>query len=233
MEDEYDQVFKSLFQESSYHQKIMEALADGYKKGMTRDELLDSLGISSGGRVTDSLDDLLSSGFVLKYDSYRGNKKTTLFRIFDEHCLFHLQFMKPFKGSNWTQMFQKQAYKTWCGYAFETICLKHVQQVKKGLECDQIQSSNYSWSNENAQIDLVVDRDDDVVNLCEIKFYNEEFALDQGYLDRLRNKENQFRISSKTKKGIYTSMLTTWGIKTNQYSKAIVSKSLTMRCLFE
>lgn len=233
LEDEYDQVFKSLFQESSYHQRIMEALADGYKKGMTRDELLDSLGISSGGRVTDSLDDLLSSGFVLKYDSYRGNKKTTLFRIFDEHCLFHLQFMKPFKGSNWTQLFQKQAYKTWCGYAFETICLKHVQQVKMGLECDQIQSSNYSWSNENAQIDLVVDRDDDVVNLCEIKFYNEEFALDQGYLDRLRNKENQFRISSKTKKGIYTSMLTTWGIKTNQYSKAIVSKSLTIRCLFE
>jgi hypothetical protein len=233
LEDEYDQVFKSLFKEGSYHQRIMDALSQGNKKGITREEILKALDISSGGRFTDSLEELMQSGFVLKYDAYRDNTKTTLYRIYDEFCLFHLQFMVPFKGAKWTQIFQKQEYKTWCGYAFETICLKHAEEIKKALKCDQIQSKNYSWHNKKAQVDLVIDRDDDVTNLCEIKFYNDEFSMDSGYLNSLRNKENQFRSATKTKKGIYTAMLTTWGVKSNQYSTAILSNNLTMHCLFE
>ena len=141
--------------------------------------------------------------------------------------------MLPFKGSRWTQIFQKQEYKSWCGFTFETICLKHVKEVKKGLNCDQIESKNYSWHNQKAQVDLVIDRFDDVVDLCEIKFHNDKFSLDADYLQRLRNKENQFRISTNTRKGIYSVMITTWGIIPNKYSHAIVVKSLTMDCLFE
>jgi hypothetical protein len=191
------------------------------------------MGVSSGGRFSDALNELMESGFILKYDAYRDNAKTTLYRIYDEFCLFYLQFMKRYKGAKWTQLFQKQAYKTWCGYAFETICLKHVLQVKKGLRCDQIKSQNYSWCNNNAQVDLVIDRDDDVINVCEIKFYNQEFAIDRSYMSQLRNKENEFRAVTKTKKGIYTAFISTWGVKPNQYSKAIVVNDLTMECLFE
>ena len=233
LENEYDQVFKSLFEEGSYHQKIMDALSKNKKMGITRDEILKELNIVSGGRFSNSLEELIQSGFVLKYDAYKDNIKTTLYRIYDEFCLFHFQFMIPFKGSKWTQIFQKQEYKSWCGYAFETICLKHYKEVKKGLKCDQIESKNYGWHNHKAQVDLVIDRNDDVVNLCEIKFYNDEYSIDADYLDSLRNKENQFRVATKTKKGIYTTMITTWGVKTNQYSKAIVSNNLTMHCLFE
>ena len=233
LENEYEQVFKSLFEESSFHQKIMDTLSKGNKKGITRDEIIEALSISSGGRFSDALEELMQSGFVLKYDAYRDDKKTTLYRIYDEYCLFYLQFMVPFKGSKWTQIFQKPAYTTWCGYAFETICLKHAIQIKKGLKCDQIQSKNFSWNNNNAQVDLVIDRDDDVINLCEIKFYNQEFSIDQEYFDILRNKENQYRTATKTNKSIYTAMVTTWGVKANQYSKAIVANALTMHCLFE
>ena len=233
LENEYDEVFKSLFNENSYHQKIMNVLANNKKEGITRDEILKELKISSGGRFSDSLEELMQSGFILKYEAYKDDIKTTLYRVYDEFCLFHLQFMIPFKGSKWTQIFQKQEYKSWCGYAFETICLKHYKEVKKALRCDQIESKNYCWHNPKAQVDLVIDRDDDVVNLCEIKFYNDEFSLDATYLQRLRNKENQFRASTKTKKGIYTVMITTWGVKSNQYSQAIVTTSLTMKCLFE
>lgn len=233
LENEYDQVFKSLFEENAYHQKIMDALSDGHKKGATRDEILETLGISSGGKFSDALNELIESGFVLKYDAYRDNTKATLYRIYDEFCLFHLQFMMRYKGAKWMQIFQKQAYKSWCGYAFETICLKHVIQIKKGLNCNQIQSKNYSWNNNKAQVDLVIDRDDDVINLCEIKFYNQEFSIDKAYLSRLRNKENEFRSVTKTKKGIYTVMISTWGVNSNQYSKAIIVNSLTMNCLFE
>lgn len=233
LENEYDQVFQSLFEDHSYHQKIMDVLSNKRKEGVTREELLTSLNLSSGGRFSDSLEELIQSGFVLRYKAYKDNTKSTFYRIYDEFCLFHLQFIVPFKGSKWTQLFQKQEYKTWCGYAFETICLKHAEQVKKALKCDQIQSKNYSWRNTKAQVDLVIDRDDDVVNLCEIKFYNSEFSLDADYLAKLRNKETQFREATKTRKGIYTVMLTTWGLQKNQYSTAIVSSDLTMHCLFE
>lgn len=233
LENEYDEVFKSLFNEHSFHQKIVNALAKSRKEGITRDQILKELKISSGGRFSDALEELMQSGFVLKYDAYKAEVKTTLYRIYDEFCLFHLQFMIPFKGSKWTQIFQKQEYKSWCGYAYESICLKHYKEVKKALNCDQIESKNYSWYNPKAQVDLVIDRDDDVVNLCEIKFYNDEFSLNADYLKSLRNKEAQFRASTKTKKGIYTVMLTTWGVASNQYSQAIVTNSLTMKCLFE
>lgn len=233
LENEYDEVFKSLFNENSFHQKIMNVLASKKKEGIARGELLKELKVSSGGKFSDSLEELIQSGFVLQYDAYKSDSKTALYRIYDEFCLFHLQFIVPFKGSKWAHIFQKQEYKSWCGYAFETICLKHYKEVKKALKCDQIESKNYSWHNPNAQVDLVIDRDDDVVNLCEIKFYNDEFSLDDSYMKRLRKKENQYKGSTNTKKGINTVMITTWGLKSNKYSTAVVTSSLTMNCLFE
>ena len=232
LKNEYNEVFKSLFKEDSYHQKIMNALAGNKKKGITRDEILAALNISSGGRFSNSLEQLIQSGFVLKYDAYKNNSKATLYRVYDEFCLFYLQFILPNKGSRWTQVFQKQEYKTWCGYAFETICLKHVGEIKRALRCDQIQSKNYSWHNPDAQVDLVIDRADDVVNLCEIKFYNDEFSIDADYLQKLRKKESQFRLSTQTRKSIYTILISTWGLTPNQYSKAIVAQNLTAKCLF-
>ncbi len=230
--NEYDEVFKSLFSEKSFHQKIMNVLANNNKKGITRDEILEELNISSGGRFSDSLEELMQSGFVLKYNAYKDNSKSTLYRIYDEFCLFYLKFMLPHKGAKWTQIFQKQEYKSWCGYAYETICLKHSEQIKRALKCDQIESNNYSWCNSNAQVDLVIDRADDVVNLCEIKFHNDEFSIDGDCLKKLRKKESEFRSSTGIKKGICTVMVTTWGLSHNQYSQAIVTSSLTMDCLF-
>ncbi|NVK66388.1 MAG: AAA family ATPase [Flavobacteriales bacterium] len=231
-ENEYDDIFISLFDENSYHEKIISALANGPKKGLSRDELLEALGIASGGSFTKSLNELMLSGFVLKYDAYASNRKTKLFRIYDEFCSFHLQFMTTFKGSKWSQVFQKPAYTSWCGYAFETICLKHVETIKKALKCDQIESNNYSWNNDKAQIDLVIDRNDGVVNLCELKFYNDTFEVTSDYAAKLRNKEAQFRSATGTKKGLYTTMITTWGIK-GKHSIGLVTSDITAEVLFQ
>jgi AAA+ ATPase superfamily predicted ATPase len=232
LENEFEEVFKSLFEENSYHHQIMIALSKNNKRGIRREILLQELQISSGGRFSDALDDLIHSGFVLKYQAYSSNRKITLYKIYDEFCLFYLQFMKKYKGSKWTEIYQKQEYISWCGYAFETICLKHSLALKKGLKCDQIRSENYAWSNANAQIDLVIDRDDNIVDLCEIKFSNDEISIDEEYLRKLRKKENEFRASTRTKKSIQTILISTWGVKENQYSSAIVTKNLTVDCLF-
>jgi uncharacterized protein len=233
LENEFDEVFKSLFEENSFHHKIMIVLSQNKKKGMSRDEIIHDLKISSGGRFSEALSDLLYSGFVLKYDAYEGNKKRTIYRIDDEFCMFYLQFMATFKGSSWTQIYQKQAYISWCGFAFETICLKHTAEIKKALKCDQIRSTNYNWHNPNAQVDLVIDRNDDIINLCEIKFYNDEFSMDEDYLKKLRKKETEFKTTTKTKKGIRTAMMTTWGVKENKYSQAVLVNNIGIACLFE
>jgi len=231
LEYEFDEVFKSLFEEGSYHEQIIKSLSKGPKKGMLRDEVLKDQGLKSGGQFTKSMNELIESGFVESYQSYRENRKTTLYRVFDEFCLFHLQFMAPFKGNSWTELYTKKEYESWSGYAFETVCYKHVDCIKKALKCDQINSKNYSWSNSKAQIDLVLDRDDNLMNLCEIKFYNDTFTIDSNYADSLRNKETQLRAATGTRKGMNTVMLTTWGI-TGKHAVGLVTNSLTKECLF-
>lgn len=231
LEFEYDEVFKSLFEEGSYHEQIVESLSKGRRKGMTRDEILKEKSLSSGGQFSKSMTELIESGFVEKYQSYRSNKKTTLYRIFDEFCLFHLKFISPYKGNQWTNLYKKNEYKVWSGYAFEMICFKHVESIKRELNCDQIISKNYSWSNQKAQIDLVIDRDDNLVLLCELKFYSDSFLIDGEYASRLRNKETQFKNETKTRKGINTVMISTWGTR-GTHSIGLVSKSITMDCLF-
>jgi len=231
-QNEFDEVFKSLFEEGSYHEQIIKVLAAGPKKGMTRNELLKKKALTSGGQFSKSLAELIESGFVEKYQSYRSSRKTTLYRIFDEFCLFHLKFIQPYKGNRWTKLFTKSEYVIWCGHAFEILCYKHVESIKKALNCDQIISSNYSWSNPKAQIDLVIDRDDNVINLCELKFYNDTFAVDSDYAARLRNKESQYKKDTGTKKGVHTVMITTWGI-TGVDQIGLVNQSITMEKLFD
>lgn len=232
MESEFEEVFKALYEDNSFHHKIMLVLADNKKKGMPRDEILSQMQIKSGGRFSEALNDLIYAGFVLKYNANVDNRKITLYRIYDEFCLFHLQFISKNNKSSWLQLYQKQAYISWSGYAFESICLKHVEQIKKALRCDQINSSNYAWHNSNAQIDLVIDRDDRIVNLVEIKFYNDEYSLDAHDLKQLRTKESEFRKVTKTKKALYTVFLSAWGVQENQYSQAIVANDLGLDALF-
>jgi hypothetical protein len=232
LEYEFDEVFKSLFDEGSYHEQIIKALSQGPKKGMTRDEVLQAQGLSSGGQFSKSMLELMESGFVEQYQSFRSKKKTKLFRIYDEFCLFHLQFIAPFRGNRWSQLYNKKEYVSWSGYAFEMICHKHVEKIKKELNCDQIESSNYGWSNSKAQIDLVIDRNDNTVNLCEIKFYNDVCTIDNSYADELRNKETQYKADTGTKKGVNTVMITTFGIK-GKHGIGLVTNSVTMDCLFK
>jgi AAA+ ATPase superfamily predicted ATPase len=231
LEYEFEEVFKSLFDDGSYHEQIIEAMAKGPKMGMLRNEILETAGLNSGGQFSKSMNELIESGFVEKYTSHIDNRKTDLYRIFDEFCLFHLKFISQYKGSSWSKLFTKKQYEVWCGFAFEMLCYKHVEDIKRALRCDQINSKNYKWSNSNAQVDLVIDRDDNLVNLCEIKFYNGTFNIDAHYAQKLRDKEVEFKRITETKKGISTIMLTTWGV-TGKHATGLVNADLTIECLF-
>jgi AAA+ ATPase superfamily predicted ATPase len=233
LDREYKVIFKSLFKDGSYHDRVVNTLAEHKKKGLSRNELMEKMGIKSSGRFTSVLDELIESGFIQQYESNVESSSTTLYKIYDEFCLFHLQFMKKHKGKEWTTLFKEQDYKIWCGYAFEVICLKHVEEIKRALKCDQVPSKNYKWNNDKAQIDLVIEREDSTANLCEIKFYDEEYSIDAGYLKSLENKEAQYRNDLGAKMNLPTNFITAYGVKENQYYNAIVTDQVTMESFFK
>jgi uncharacterized protein len=234
---EFSNVFASLFDQPENHEIIIRTLAS-VRKGLTRNEILNKCNIKSGGTLSKTLLELEESGFIEKYLPYQGTKDS-IYRLTDEYSMFYIKYIENTKPSNsgiWTLMYVKPSYKIWSGYSFETICLKHIGQIKKGLGISGIYSEYGSWIEKNkengAQIDLLIDRNDNVINLCEMKFYNNEFTLDNKYVKEIANKVNAFSLSTKTKKTILVTFITTYGLKTNSYSIQHISRTLTMNELF-
>ncbi len=233
--DEFDEIFVSLFSNSTIHQTIIRALSKT-RKGVTRKNLLELCHVGSGGVFSKTLHELIESGFVSQYLPFGKKSKDSLFRLTDEYSLFYLKFIEPNRAmgdGTWIKLSVKQTYKSWSGFAFETVCLKHVQQIKRELGVEQIYSVHSSWHNDKAQVDLVIDRDDGIINLCEMKFYQSPFSINRKEYATLRNKILQFKSETKTRKNIFLTLITTYGITENANSLELVSNSLTMDCLFE
>ncbi|WP_037300822.1 AAA family ATPase [Runella limosa] len=234
--NEYQNLFKSLFKDSETHQSVVEALA-GKLRGLQRDEIIKLAKIPNGGNTTKVLEELESSGFIRKYVPLNNKIRNSLYQLTDPFVLFYHQFMKNTKAVGegvWMSFVDGSLYKTWTGYAFENLCLLHITAIKKALGINGIYSENASWRSKenNAQIDLLIDRKDKVITICEMKFSNDEFVITKDYADKLRRKLNVFRTESKTKKSVFLCMITTFGIHTNQYSLGLVQNSLTLEDLF-
>jgi len=233
--DEFMNVFASLFTNSERHELIVRTLAS-VGKGMTRDAILAKTGFSSSGDFTKTINELIESGFVSQYFPYGKKVKLSLFRLSDEYSIFYLKFMdntKGMSGGSWLQKMNSRSYNSWSGFSFETLCLKHVEQIKHALGLQIISSRNASWHNENAQIDLVIDRDDNVINLCEIKFTNKEFTITKKYVENLRNKISEFQLENESHKTLFFTMITTFGVTDNIHSQNMVDNSITADSLFE
>ena len=233
--DEFNQLFASLFDDSERHKSIIKALASS-KKGFTRDTLIKKSKISGGGDFTKKLEELIESGFVSEYLYYQNKSKQTLYRLSDEYSMFYLKFIENIKElgkGTWQKLYISQSYTSWSGFSFETLCIKHIYQIKKALGIHSVYSTNSYWFNKNAQIDLLIDRDDNIINLCELKFYQSPFTITKSYHANLVNKRNQFKIETATAKNIFLTMITTFGLNSNAYSLEIIENELTMGCLFE
>lgn len=236
---EFNDVFASLFENHERHNAIVRALAAS-RKGLTRKEISESCSIPTGGRMTVTLEELEESGFVIKYPAFKNRKKDALYRLNDEYSMFYLKFIEKNtsqgKGT-WLTGFNNQSYKSWSGFGFETVCMKHIEQIKAALGVYAVHSLNYSWTERNAargaQVDLLIDRADNIINLCEMKFYNAEFTITKKYANEIREKINTFKMSSGTRKNIFLTMITSFGIKQNMYSMELVQNELTMNCLFK
>ncbi len=239
--DEFENLYAALFKNSDNHIAIIRALAKKWK-GLTRTEIIQQSGLSDGGGLTKVLNELLRSGFISDYYPYGKKRKTTLYRLTDEYSLFYLHFIESnrrnIKGA-WKALSQSSVFKSWSGYAFESVCLKHIEEIKSALQIGGIysESSGFTFSGDEflsgIQIDLLIDRNDQVINICEMKFYQKEFAISKSYAEQLRRKIAAFSEVSKTKKQIFLTMITALGLLENKYSQDLVDNHLTMDVLFK
>ncbi len=230
--DEFNIVFASLFENLSNHEKIVEALAIS-KKGLTREEIVSKTGLSSGGSLTRTLNELRESGFISDYKPLNRIKKEAFYRLSDEYALFYVKYMKNNSDASWTTLYNSRSYISWSGLAFEAVCLKHVTQIKKALGIGGVSANSSSWRNAHAQIDLVIDRSDNCINLCEMKFSVSEFIISKAYKDSLLNKKREFSKELKNRKNIFVTMVTTFGVKSNSNNADSMDNEVTMDALFD
>lgn len=233
---EFEQLFASLFDESDHHYTITNLLATR-KQGYTRNEISKQTNITSGGSLTKILDELIASGFIQETIPHPVKKTKGRYKLIDHFVLFHYQFIQPSRPADmpqWLLLRNKQSWISWSGFAFERICQQHIWQIKRSLRIDAIASKTSSYSNDQAQIDLMIDRDDNVINLCEIKFYNAPFTIDKAYSQKLRTKQAVLQSLPKTaRKSIFITMITTFGTNKNQYYHELVQNEVVLEELFE
>lgn len=235
---EFNKLFKSLFVKAERHEAIVMALAKK-SKGLTREEISAETKLPTGGSLTQLLEELEESGFIRKYIPFGKKERNSLYQLGDFFSLFHTKFIKGqkrFDKNHWEKMVDNPKQKAWSGYAFEQVCLTHSEQIKKALGISGVSTEESAWkstqSKDGAQIDLVIDRRDGVINLCEMKFSTDLFTIDKKYDSELRNKVEAFRTETHTKKALFLTMITTYGLKENSYSLN-VQNDLKMDVLFE
>jgi hypothetical protein len=230
--DEFNVVFASLFENSSNHVKIVEFLGAS-KKGLTREEIVSKTGLSSGGSLTRTIKELSESGFISEYKPFHKIKKDAFYRLSDEYSLFFIKYIKNNSDDSWTTLFNSRSYLSWSGLAFEAVCLKHISQIKKALGIGGVSANSSSWRNAKAQIDLVIYRSDNCINLCEMKFSVSEFTISKDYKDSLLNKKSEFYKELTNRKNVFVTMVTTFGVKINPNSSDSMDNQVTMDALFE
>jgi hypothetical protein len=234
---EFSNVFASLFDHAGSHEVIVRALSL-VRKGLTRTGILRKSGLPSGGTLSNTLLELEESGFIEHYAPYDA-KKDPLYRITDEYTQFYLRYIEPSKPSArgvWSKLSGTPGYRAWAGFTFETICMKHVEEIKEGLRVGGVRSVEGSWigkgDESGAQVDLLIDRDDNVINLCEMKFSGGPFTIDRKYANELMTKTEAFRSATRTRKSIFVTFITTHGLSHNAHSRQLVQNELTMDALF-
>ena len=236
---EFDNLYASLFRNADKHIAVIEALAKK-AQGMEREELLKAANLVNNGNTTKILRELEESDFIRRYNTFGKNSRNALYQLTDFYSLFYLKFIKSnsiLDTDFWLNSLDNPEVRTWSGYAFEQICLAHLSAIKKALGINGIQTISSAWlgnyDNQKAQIDLVIDRRDHVITICEMKFSINPFIIEKKYADDLRTKIAIFKQSTGTSKAIFLTFITTFGLIQNEHAMSLVQNSLTMDVLFQ
>ena len=223
---EYEHLFSSLFKNAATHVKIISVIAE-QKWGVQRTDIVDKTGISDGEGLTRALRELEQCGFIRKYKNMTSKIKGSFFQVVDPFVLFSHYYLQDDKLTDWLKFYKSAAFYAWRGNAFEIVALCHIQQIKKCLGISGVSSEEYSWKsiqkNNGAQIDLIIDRRDDVMNICEMKYSDDEYVIDSEYEKEIIHKVELFRKEVEPEKALHVTLVTVSGLKKNEHSDVVLN----------
>ena len=239
---EFEDIFPALFAHPEKHRQILEFVAKRHS-GVSREELSQGLKIPSGGAIDRPLAELEASGFIERFVPFQKTVKSPWFRVSDEYALFYLRWIRPIAISRnllprnyWLTQHATPQFRAWTGYAFENLCLKHVNEILVALGIHGISSTVSSWRYRGkealqkgaAQIDLVIDRADRLITICEIKYSQQPYSFSKTEADSLRRRIGIFRSVTKTRKSISVALVTPFGLEHNRFSSGLIDHVITL-----
>ncbi len=244
LKPEFDFLFRSLFKDSSNYRRVIEYIS---KKmvGQTREEISENCNLT-GGELTKILNNLAACDFIRCYMSPGKKKRSKVYQLTDMFSLFYLRFVSKNAGTDehfWTNLGKTGKKSTWSGYAFEQVCLNHIPQIKARLGISGILSNSYAWSRKKftdtdgvewagGQIELIIDRNDGVMNVCEMKYSSDEYIINPKYAKDIKERMAMFRVSEKTKKDLRCTFVTIYGVRRNP-SSDVVAYEVVLDDLFK
>jgi uncharacterized protein len=240
LSNEFKPLFYSLFKNAENHISIIEVLAS-HPYGLSRTQLLALTKIPNGGTFVRVLDNLIHSGFVVLLSPYGKKEREAVFRITDFYSIFFLKFIQnnvSNRPNTWQSLANSSNFNAWTGYAFENICLQHLNNIHSALGISGVFTKISSWrfagndEIDGAQVDMVIDRNDGIIHLCEAKFSSKEYIITKEYIAKLRHKRAAFEHITKTKKAVVTSLLTTYPATKNKYYNEEIHSEISLEALF-
>lgn len=231
--DEFRNLYESLFDDSHKHISVIRALAKKPRGGLTLNKLLKIVNMPSGGTSSTILNELEEAGFIISQLAYKKQLKETIYRLIDEYSLFYLRWIEPLSKQgvdpmHWNKQYGTPSWYEWAGHAFENICLKHTYAIKQKLGISGIRTdeSYFSYISKNSEekgveIDLIIDRADSCTNLCEMKYTNDVFSISKDYAKNLETKRTVFQKQTGTRKALFTTLVTTYGLTKNSFSSSV------------
>ena len=238
LDGEFERLFASIFERPDLARRIVEFLATK-KQGYSWNDILEYLDIQKGVVLSTVMRALIASDFVEKYTPFGGDGRKSLYRLVDPFCMFYLQFVKTNTRKDdqyWQQHQSLQKIAVWRGIAFENVCYCHIEQIKNALSIAGVSVSVSPFATQDAknggiQIDMVLDRNDNIVDICEAKFYNDDFVVNQDYYRHLLKRESIIADKLGRRKTVHQVLITTFGLKKNSYS-SVFTNVITLDELF-
>ena len=225
LKNEFERLFLSIFNRPDMMMSIIKFLSTR-NTGYTRSEIASNTGYSLGGTFSQALNALIESDFIVKYVPFGYSKRMEHYKLVDPFCMFHIKFVEnknQLKETFWQLNQAAQSVVSWRGFAFEGVCFNHINQIKHALGISGVSATYSAWSKrqddtEGTQVDLIIERKDNVVNMCEIKFYGNDFSVNKDYHKKLINRQELLSKELSPKVIIHNTLITTYGLKYNEYS---------------
>jgi len=233
---EYFFLFRTLFNEAPLYHRVVEKLAES-ESGMTQAELKEQLKLTDGGTLTTCLSNLQKCDFIRMYAGYKKKEREMMYQLTDLFTLFHLHFVRKDNGQDehfWTNQ-SDHSRENWEGHAFEMVCLHHLPEIKLRLGISGVLTNAYSWTTaarvdsdgsqwKKGQIDLLLQRADGHINVCEMKFCKGEYRITEAYDSRIRERIETFRHHTQTRDTLLCTFVTTFGLVRNEYAGRVQSQ---------